>query len=360
MLGGGGYVAGPVGLAALSLRIPLVLTEADSHLGLANRLLARGARRVCLAFPITGRDGDRYRVTGRPIPVPDAGRDEARALFGIARDETCVLVFGGSLGARSINLASIEAFAGGAEQAADARDAAGEDSGETTGGGLLGVGRRDGGRSVHVLHIAGRRDHPELASRTLPDGYDLREYLDLEEFAQALAAADLVVARAGGSVFEIAAYGLPAILIPYPQASADHQTANARWMVDAGAAVLIPDAELTGARLARELAVLLERSCAPDADGDGVAIVGAAGGRTRGGIRAARRGRGDRLGRRSHELLPERPWDGRRLHFVGVGGRRHERLRARGPRARRAGQRLRSAPPPPIPRAWPQTACCAP
>jgi UDP-N-acetylglucosamine--N-acetylmuramyl-(pentapeptide) pyrophosphoryl-undecaprenol N-acetylglucosamine transferase len=258
VLGGGGYVAGPVGLAALSLRIPLVLTEADSHLGITNRLLARGARRVCLAFPIAGRDGDRYRVTGRPIPVPDAGRGEARALFGIARDETCVLVFGGSLGARSINLASIEAFAGGAEQAADTRDAAGEDSGETAGGGLLGRGHRDGGPSVHVLHIAGRRDHSELASRTLPDGYDLREYLDLEEFAQALAAADLVVARAGGSVFEIAAYGLPAILIPYPRASADHQTANARWMVDAGAAVLIPDAELTGARLARELAVLLE------------------------------------------------------------------------------------------------------
>ena len=73
----------------------------------------------------------------------------------------------------------------------------------------------------------------------------------------ALAAADLVVARAGGSVFEIAAYGLPAILVPYPHASADHQTTNARWMADAGAAVVIPDAELNGARLAREVAALL-------------------------------------------------------------------------------------------------------
>jgi UDP-N-acetylglucosamine--N-acetylmuramyl-(pentapeptide) pyrophosphoryl-undecaprenol N-acetylglucosamine transferase len=257
VLGGGGYVAGPVGLAALSLRIPLVLTEADSHLGLANRLLARGARRVCLAFPISGREGDRYRLTGRPIPVPDADRTEARARFRIADGETCVLVFGGSLGARSINLAAVEAFVGGAEQVADTCDAVVGDPGETAGEGLV-VGRRDGGRPVHVLHIAGRRYHPELASRTLPDGYDLREYLDLEEFAQALAAADLVVARSGGSVFEIAAYGLPAILIPYPQASADHQTANARWMVDAGAAVLIPDTELTAARLARELAALLE------------------------------------------------------------------------------------------------------
>ncbi len=248
VLGGGGYVAGPVGLAALSLRIPLVLTEADSHLGLVNRLLARGARRVCLAFPIDGRDGDRYRVTGRPIPVPDADRAQARALFQIADDETCVLVFGGSLGARSINLAAISALAGAASAAG---------LGEIATEGLLG-GAREDVLPLRVLHIAGRRDHPELAARTLPDGYDLREYLDLDEFAQALAAADLVVARSGGSVFEIAAYGLPAILIPYPHASADHQTANARWMAAAGAAVVIPDSELTGARLAREVAALLD------------------------------------------------------------------------------------------------------
>src|SRR5450755_3324630 len=70
VMGGGGYVAGPVGLAALTLRIPVVLTEADSRLGLTNRMLARFARRVCLAFPLAGREGSRYRVTGRPIPPP--------------------------------------------------------------------------------------------------------------------------------------------------------------------------------------------------------------------------------------------------------------------------------------------------
>jgi UDP-N-acetylglucosamine--N-acetylmuramyl-(pentapeptide) pyrophosphoryl-undecaprenol N-acetylglucosamine transferase len=267
VLGGGGYVAAPVGVAALSLRIPLVLTEADSHLGLANRLLARGARRVCLAFPIPGRDegsGGRYRVTGRPIPVPDADRPSARARFEIAEDETCVLVFGGSLGARSINLAAVQAFAG-------------DESGGGPGvGGLMGAAvdgsgreadadgakKKDGGAHaragvLRVLHIAGRRDYPELAVRELPGGYDLREYLDLAGFAQALAGADLVIARAGGSVFEIAAYGLPAILAPYPHASADHQTANARWMAAAGAAVVIPDGELTAARLASEVRALL-------------------------------------------------------------------------------------------------------
>jgi UDP-N-acetylglucosamine--N-acetylmuramyl-(pentapeptide) pyrophosphoryl-undecaprenol N-acetylglucosamine transferase len=230
VMGGGGYVAGPVGLAALSLRIPLVLSEADSHLGLTNRLLAPGARRVCLAFPIAGREGARYRVTGRPIPPPAGDRAAARERFGIAADETCVLVFGGSLGARSINLAAIEAFAG---------------------------------APFRVLHVSGRRDHAQLAAQShdgtgaLRDGYDLREYLDLPEFADALAAADLVVARAGGSVFEIAAHGLPAILVPYPHASADHQRANARWMSDAGAAVTISDGELSAARLGKEVATLL-------------------------------------------------------------------------------------------------------
>ncbi|HXB65882.1 MAG TPA: undecaprenyldiphospho-muramoylpentapeptide beta-N-acetylglucosaminyltransferase [Solirubrobacteraceae bacterium] len=224
VMGGGGYVSGPVGLAAIVRGIPLVLTEADSHLGIANRALAPLARRVCLAFPIDGRNGSRYRVTGRPIPPPYEDRAEARRRLGIATGETCVLVFGGSLGARSINLAALDAYAGAA---------------------------------FHVVHVCGRRDHPELSARPLPQGYDLRDYMDLGEFAQALAAADLVVARAGGSLFEVVAHGTPAILVPYAHATADHQAANARWMERGGAAVVVPDAELSAARLARETAALL-------------------------------------------------------------------------------------------------------
>jgi UDP-N-acetylglucosamine--N-acetylmuramyl-(pentapeptide) pyrophosphoryl-undecaprenol N-acetylglucosamine transferase len=234
VMGGGGYVAGPVGLAAVTLRIPLVLTEADSHLGLTNRLLARAARRVCLAFPLAGREEPRYRVTGRPGPLPQEDRAGARARLGLMAGAECVLVFGGSLGARSINLAAVEAFAG--ERFADQPSA---------------------GERFGVLHVAGRRDYPELSARAQREGYDLREYLDLNEFADALAAADLVVARAGGSVFEIAAHGVPAILVPYPHASADHQTANARWMADAGAAVVIADRELSARRLAEEVVELL-------------------------------------------------------------------------------------------------------
>ena len=156
VMGGGGYVAGPVGVAALTLRIPLVLTEADSHLGLTNRLLARFARRVCLAFPIAGRTGARYVVTGRPVPAPQRDRAAARARMDVAPEATCVLVFGGSLGARSINLAAVEAFAG---------------------------------APFHVLHVSGTRDHAELAARGLPADYDLRAYLPLVDFADAPASA---------------------------------------------------------------------------------------------------------------------------------------------------------------------------
>src|SRR5690349_17706406 len=112
VLGGGGYVAGPVGAAAVALRIPLVLAEADSHLGLTNRLLAARAKRVCLAFPLDGRDAPRYRVTGRPVPPAITDRAHARVQLGIKDDETCVLIFGGSLGARSLNEAAPQAFKG--------------------------------------------------------------------------------------------------------------------------------------------------------------------------------------------------------------------------------------------------------
>jgi UDP-N-acetylglucosamine--N-acetylmuramyl-(pentapeptide) pyrophosphoryl-undecaprenol N-acetylglucosamine transferase len=227
VMGAGGYVSGPVGLAAALARVPLVLVEADSHLGVANRLLARFAERVCLAFPIPGRSDDtsenghgRYLVTGRPVPAPATDRAAARARFGIGTHETCVLVFGGSQGARSINHAAIEAFAG---------------------------------ARFRVLHAAGERDLPDLHA---PDErYDLRGYID--HFGEALLASDIVVARAGGSIFEIAAAARPAVLIPYPYATGDHQTSNARYMERAGAAIVIPDAELTAARLAQEVGGLL-------------------------------------------------------------------------------------------------------
>lgn len=220
VLGGGGYVAGPVGLAAVARRTPIVLAEADSHLGLTNRLLARRARRVCLAFPIAGREGEPFLVTGRPVPPPATDRAAARARFGLAEGERCVLVFGGSLGARSINEAALAGLA----------DA-----------------------PYRVLHAAGTRDFATLSAPRA--GYDLRDYID--GFGEALLACDLCVARSGGSIAEVAAAGRPAILVPYPHAAADHQAANARWMADAGAAIVVPDADLTPQRLRAEVDALL-------------------------------------------------------------------------------------------------------
>ena len=226
VMGAGGYVAGPVVLAALARGTPVLLTEADSRLGLTNRLLAPFARRVCLSFPPRGpieRTG-KYLVTGRPIPFPLQERSDSRARLRLAPAEELVLVFGGSLGARSINEAAIEGFSKG---------------------------------TMRVLHVCGRRDFEALSGRVRREGYELVAYLEVDEFERALAAADVVVARAGGSVFEIAAYGVPAVLVPYPRAAGDHQSENARWMADAGAAVIVPDHELTAPRVAAEVDALL-------------------------------------------------------------------------------------------------------
>jgi UDP-N-acetylglucosamine--N-acetylmuramyl-(pentapeptide) pyrophosphoryl-undecaprenol N-acetylglucosamine transferase len=233
VVGGGGYVAGPAGLAALSLHLPLVLTEADRHLGLANRLLAPRARRVCLAFPIEGREGEPYLVTGRPVPaaIGTADREAARRRFRIAA-APCLLVFGGSLGARSINLCAVDAFAAAGGPARD--------------------------RDYHVLQIAGHRDFPEVRRRLEEAGgvdrYTLLEYEP--NLGDSLAACDLVLARAGGSVFEVAAAGRPAILVPYPHATARHQHANAAWMAGAGAALVIEDSELAPEMLASKVGEL--------------------------------------------------------------------------------------------------------
>src|SRR5687767_6774708 len=164
VLGGGGYVAGPMVLAAAGRRIPSALMEADAHLGLANRLAAPFARRVFLSFPIEGLEGDKYRVVGRPIPSRSrAGASaDARRQFRLPSDGPVVLVFGGSQGARRLNEAALAAF---------------------------------GEQGPAVLHLAGERDFDALAARVSRPDYRLLAYTD--EFGAALTAADLVVARAG-------------------------------------------------------------------------------------------------------------------------------------------------------------------
>src|SRR3989440_2127990 len=211
VLGGGGYVAGPMVVAAARRRIPTALTEADAHLGLANRLAAPFAKRVFLAFPISGRDGPKYRVTGRPIPARSRPlpREEARRRLELPLEGPLLLVAGGSQGARSLNDVVVESFG---------------DSGPA------------------VLHLCGEGEVSRLRGRVSRQDYRLVPFLD--DYGAALGAADLVLARAGGGVWELAAAGKAAVLVPYPFGTGDHQTKNAKYFQAAGGAILVPDSEL--------------------------------------------------------------------------------------------------------------------
>ena len=205
VLGGGGYVGGPMVLAAWLRRIPAALTEADAHLGLANRLATPFVQRLFLAYP--GELDGKSRVVGRPIPVRHAvSQEEARRLLGLPHDGPVVLVFGGSQGARTLN-----------ELAVDAWGAAGP----------------------AVVHLTGERDYEALRDRVSREDYRLLPFID--DFGVALTAANVVVSRAGGSVWEIAAAGRPAILVPYPHATSNHQAKNAEYFERAGGARIVRD-----------------------------------------------------------------------------------------------------------------------
>ncbi|MPY95225.1 MAG: undecaprenyldiphospho-muramoylpentapeptide beta-N-acetylglucosaminyltransferase [Acidimicrobiia bacterium] len=238
VLATGGYASVPCALAAGALRIPLVVAEQNAVPGAANRLASRLAAAAATSFPGTSLRG--AVVTGNPVRpevlAVDAAADRApaRAALGVGEDRFLVVVFGGSLGARRLNMA-----------AAEARE--------------LWRDRQD----LALRHLVGDRDWPEFeASQAAPAGGRL-QYVAVpfeEDMPRALVAADLVVCRAGASsVAELCAVGVPAVLVPLPGAPGDHQTANARVLAEAGAALLVPDAELDGARLAAVVESLLSR-----------------------------------------------------------------------------------------------------
>jgi UDP-N-acetylglucosamine--N-acetylmuramyl-(pentapeptide) pyrophosphoryl-undecaprenol N-acetylglucosamine transferase len=229
VLGAGGYVAGPMVLAARLRRIPCALSEADAHLGLANRLAAPLADRVFLAFPL-GLRGEKYRAVGRPVPASSRPieRNEARSRLGLPADARVVLVFGGSLGARLLNDVALAAWAE---------------------------------EGPAVIHLCGERDYGDLRNRVSRRDYLLRPFL--EEIGLAYGAAEVVLARAGGSVWELAAAGLPAVLVPGAFATAGHQEKNARWFADAGGAVVVPEAEAAhGPEVVEELLADADRRAA--------------------------------------------------------------------------------------------------
>jgi len=221
VLGGGGYVAGPMVAAARRRRIPAAITEADARLGLANRLAAPLAQRVLLAYPPGRPLRPKERVVGRPIPARSRTipRVEARAFFDLPVEGPVVGVFGALVGARSLNELAVSTW---------------------------------GAMGPAVLHLSGERDYASLDGR--PRRPDYRLLATTERFGTALSAVDLAVSRAGGTVWELAAAGVPAVLVPYPHATADHQTLNARHFEAGGGAVVLTETRLAEAgRIVDEL-----------------------------------------------------------------------------------------------------------
>jgi undecaprenyldiphospho-muramoylpentapeptide beta-N-acetylglucosaminyltransferase len=267
----GGYASVPCALAAALRRIPIVVAEQNAAPGAANRLVGRFAEACAVSFE--GTPLPHPVVTGNPVRPEIAAIDRthdaeaARHKLDVYPGRRVVLIFGGSLGALKLNRAVVEAIKRWAPRT-----------------------------DLHVRHIVGRRDWDQISGSVggrgglsgiagAPLRYQMVEYED--DMPTAMAAADLVVCRAGSSTcFELLATGLPSVLVPSPFVTADHQTANARHMVAAGASVLVPDAELDGPRLVEEVDALLgdparlaemstaaRRAARPDAARDIAALV---------------------------------------------------------------------------------------
>jgi UDP-N-acetylglucosamine--N-acetylmuramyl-(pentapeptide) pyrophosphoryl-undecaprenol N-acetylglucosamine transferase len=240
VLGMGGYVSVPVALAAVRARRPLVLHEQNAVPGLANRMLARPARIVALAFAEAARafpSRARTLVTGNPvrevIATVAADRDrlakEAAQELELDPALRTVVVFGGSQGALHVNRAAAEAA------------------------------RRLGRGDVQLLLLSGPAHADSVRAAVAAARIPVRVVPFLERMELAYAVADLVVARAGATtVAEVSVCGLPALLIPYPYATGRHQEANARALVRAGGASVLLDDQLDGAVLAERIAMLLD------------------------------------------------------------------------------------------------------
>jgi UDP-N-acetylglucosamine--N-acetylmuramyl-(pentapeptide) pyrophosphoryl-undecaprenol N-acetylglucosamine transferase len=232
----GGYASVPGVIAAIVWRVPIVLTEQNAVPSAANRLAAKFAKACAVPFPDSLLPKATW--TGNPVRPGilavdrESQRAGARERLGIDDDRLAVLVMGGSLGARRINEALLDALSAWS-------------------------GRGD----LTVYHIAGDRDHDDLLARVPPDARSVLDYRLVryeDDMASVYAAVDLALCRAGGNtVAELAVVGLPSILVPLPGAPGDHQAANARALADVDAAIIVPDAELDGDRLRFEVDALL-------------------------------------------------------------------------------------------------------
>lgn len=242
ILGTGGFVCGPVLLAALLLRVPYVLQEQNVMPGLTNRLFSSFARRIALGFDQARSyfkvKDERLVHTGNPInkDILFMNRLKGAKDLGIHPNRRVLLIYGGSRGALNINRGALEAYPE-----------------------LLKI------PDLHILHICGKGNREELLQGIEEMGLKQQDSLDIYDYcydiAPCLAVADLVVARAGAvGLSEILALGLPSILVPYPHAADNHQYYNARVVEEAGAGIIIPDESLTGALLFERVSSLFNDS----------------------------------------------------------------------------------------------------
>lgn len=238
----GGYAGGPAGIAAGALRIPLVVQEQNAVPGITVRTLSRWAIQVHLAFPeaaalLPESARARVRISGNPVrAVAGVTRPSARRAFGLPQGAAVVLITGGSQGAVAVNRAVLDLVVG------------------------LESGALEREQGVHLLWVTGTGNHPEVVTELnrLGDPGWVHVIAYAHDMPAAMAAADVAVSRAGAmTTAELVNHGLPSVLIPLPTAAADHQTRNAQALEEAGAAILIPEAALTGQGLWQRLVGLL-------------------------------------------------------------------------------------------------------
>ena len=239
-IGFGAYVEVPLLNWCKSAHVPYLLHEQNSVPGLANKMMSAHAERVCISVPAAEAafkregDPDHVHLTGNPVrkSILAGSRERGRAALGIPADAVLLLVFGGSLGAQHIN-----------EEMVRLRDR------------LLAID------NLYVVHSTGADGFDETSSALALDKAAAERYRVcpyIENMGDMLAASDLVLSRSGASsVAEIAALAVPSVLVPYPFATADHQTTNARFLTDAHAALLFKDDELVGDAFESELLALL-------------------------------------------------------------------------------------------------------
>lgn len=236
VLGVGGYASFPTVLAARLRRIPTLLHEQNAYPGLANRWLGRLASAVAVSFPRAAGffPADRVEVTGNPVRAEIRPGDarEARRRLGLSPQRFTVFVFGGSQGAHRLNEGTMQALP------------------------LLTAEREE----LQFLHGTGERDLAAVQQAYGRGGFQARAEAFFQDMATAYQAADFVIGRAGAStVFELAAAGKPALLVPYPFAANDHQRLNAEAAVTAGAAWLLPDGYCDGRRIAAGIQAAKEK-----------------------------------------------------------------------------------------------------